>query len=503
MNATPDDADRIATHAKAVLPLATASLGDEYYYASVPLCVIDAVFSISVQYEGVRAVVGRYCARFGLPRTRQDRMTLPPRDQQESVTTFCARFESLGLEAMTEAFGSRQRTSPRGGILKAEAVGRFAAALRAHGVEHLQDVPAAGNDEALERAVRSIPGQRSGVSLRYFWMLAGSDDFIKPDRMVLRFLHAALGRQVATEEVQKFLVAAVERLKPKHPHLTPRLMDYAVWAHQRQVAGGSPPPGREGVATSSAQTPVASDRLAAVIKTLAAEKRAHLDQMQAEYSELARPDFLWHFLLQSFSTMGRAAGWHGLIATKANYDRVTYEALATLNPDERAAQVAAVCKAAKVRMPQLKAEYILGCFEKVRALGGSEVAKAQLLAQSGREGKVRFLKTFPGVGDKYARNMMMDVYHDDFRDSIAIDARIKAISKALGLSFKNYAEHEAFYLDVGRQAGVNGWELDRLLFNYRTEVEAALAATVTPPGASPSCAGGVGPSASPAGPGEP
>jgi hypothetical protein len=77
---------------------------------------------------------------------------------------------------------------------------------------------------------------------------------------------------------------------------------------------------------------------------------------------------------------------------------------------------------------------------------------------------------FPGIGPKYARNIMMDVYHDDFRESIALDVRIQAISKALGLSFPSYAAQEQFYLDVAHEAGLNGWELDRLLFNFRQVV---------------------------------
>ncbi len=69
---------------------------------------------------------------------------------------------------------------------------------------------------------------------------------------------------------------------------------------------------------------------------------------------------------------------------------------------------------------------------------------------------------------------MMDVYHEDFRESIALDARIKAISKALGLKFTSYADEEKFYLDVARQAGLNGWELDRMMFNFRPEIERRL-----------------------------
>ncbi len=218
----------------------------------------------------------------------------------------------------------------------------------------------------------------------------------------------------------------------------------------------------------------AKDRLVAVVRALATEKRAELERHKEGQSGLARPDFIWHYLLQSFATMGRASGWRGLIGNQENYGRVTYSALAVLTPDARTAQVRQVCRAAGIRMPDRKADFILGCFEHVTRLGSPEAAKAKLLAQPSREAKIEFLKRFPGIGDKYARNIMMDVYHEDFRDSIAIDARIKAISAELGLTFASYEEHEAFYLDVAREAGLNGWELDRLLFNFRPEIESQL-----------------------------
>ena len=221
-------------------------------------------------------------------------------------------------------------------------------------------------------------------------------------------------------------------------------------------------------------TTAAQNRLAAVVRRLAVEKRADLDKHKANHADLERPDFLWHYLLQSFATMGRSSGWNGLIGNRANYRRVTYAAIAALPEANRLAEVKTVCWEAKVRMPDKKADYILGCFACVRDMGGPEAAKARLLAQPGREGKISFLKALPGIGDKYARNIMMDVYHEDFRDSIAVDARIKAVSERLGVSFGSYAAHEAFYLGVARLAGINGWELDRLLYNFRSEVESRL-----------------------------
>ena len=209
--------------------------------------------------------------------------------------------------------------------------------------------------------------------------------------------------------------------------------------------------------------------LAKIARKLAREKCAKLAELKSEEKQLKRPDFLWHYLLQSFATMGRAAGWHGLIGNKANYNKLRFEVLAKLSPKVRRVQVEATCRAAKIRMPSIKAGYILNCFDQVQQLGGLKAAKASLLAQPGRAAKIKFLKSFSGIGDKYARNIMMDVYHPEFRDSIAIDARIQAVSVSFGLCFDSYKAHEDFYLLVARDAGLNGWELDRLMFNFRDE----------------------------------
>jgi endonuclease III len=133
------------------------------------------------------------------------------------------------------------------------------------------------------------------------------------------------------------------------------------------------------------------------------------------------------------------------------------------------------CKDAKVRMPSKKAEFIIGCFQWIKDRGGCEAVKRELNSQIGREGKIKYLMQLPGIGPKYSRNIMMDVYHEDFRNSIAIDTRIQTISKLLGIKFSNYLDHENFYLAVAKQVGINGWELDRLMFNYYQEFIAGIA----------------------------
>jgi len=56
------EAIAVARYAASKLDLKSATLGDEYRYMSLPLCVIDAVFSINNKYKAVQNVVARYCA---------------------------------------------------------------------------------------------------------------------------------------------------------------------------------------------------------------------------------------------------------------------------------------------------------------------------------------------------------------------------------------------------------------------------------------------------------
>ncbi len=198
--------------------------------------------------------------------------------------------------------------------------------------------------------------------------------------------------------------------------------------------------------------------------------RGRIEHLKLRASSLEREDFVWHYLLQSFATMGRSSGWLGLIGTPENYNELRYERLQQIKTHlGRLNHVKRICHQAKVRMPDMKASYICGCFDKIEKAGGYSQVKAELLALPERNDMIAYLQEFPGIGDKYARNMMMDVYHPYFRDSIAVDVRIKKILAELKISLSNYDEQEKFLLDVVKLAGMNGWELDRLMYSYLDE----------------------------------
>jgi hypothetical protein len=206
---------------------------DEYGYSSLPLCVIDAVFSIGVRYTSTKNTVDRFCNYFQVNQTS----TVHPPDisEQLSIREFLQINAEYSIEGMAKnIYRNLQRTSTKNGILKAEAVMMFSEVLLQFGVNFLQDVEKILGDPNFESAIMQIPGQHSGISLRYFYMLAGSENYVKPDRMVMRFIQAAIGRYPNVKEAHKLIVSVCKMLSPEYPTLTPRALDYQIWFYQRQ-----------------------------------------------------------------------------------------------------------------------------------------------------------------------------------------------------------------------------------------------------------------------------
>lgn len=224
---------KIKEYCEKVLDLENGRLSDEYYYQSLPLCVIDAVYSIGVKYTSTRNTGIRYCDYFNLKRIRDEKEEIPSKNEQESISQFLNKVAEFGTKRFTEEiFKNKQRTSPTNGILKSEAVLQFANILKEKNIEYLQDIENVISDEEIKSEIKDIPGQKSGISLQYFFMLAGSNEFVKPDRMVLRFLERILQRKVTIEEAQNLLVETSNNLKGKYTHITPRELDHEIWKYE-------------------------------------------------------------------------------------------------------------------------------------------------------------------------------------------------------------------------------------------------------------------------------
>lgn len=218
------------------LDFENSGIGWEYYYASMPLCVVDSVFSIGVLYEGVTNVINRISKHYKIETRAKRKHTLPEIKNQISTSEFLRLLESTPITLLaSDVFKNRQRTSTKNGILKVEAVIKFLKVLKDFNVEYFQDIAKVITNESFDFCIKNIPGQKSGISMKYFFMLAGSKNLIKPDRMVIRFLQNASGKKFNLEDCQIVLTAVTLQLNEKNFKVTPQLVDNAIWNYQRNL----------------------------------------------------------------------------------------------------------------------------------------------------------------------------------------------------------------------------------------------------------------------------
>lgn len=216
------EVQQIAAYCSANLNLDDVQSAAEYGYPYLALCVIDAIFSIGAHYNSTTNTVNRFRSYIGDPPSFsiQDLFNLY---QQETVEGMATR-----------VYQNKQRTSATNGILKAEAVLRVVELLLRYDVEDTKDMERLYDNPQFEADFKQIPGQGSGISLNYFYMLTGKENKVKHDRMVVRFLETCLGRSIDPAESANLLIQSCELLKADYPGLTPRSLDHEIWEFQRQ-----------------------------------------------------------------------------------------------------------------------------------------------------------------------------------------------------------------------------------------------------------------------------
>lgn len=194
----------------------------EYTYKSLPLALIDAIFSIGVTYRSTENTVERFCQRQQPPWSRYRWEA----GAEHGIAAFLDSVSARPPDGLArEIYGNRQRTSARNGILKADAVTRCARVLISYGIDSFADAWKLQDNAALEHEFRRVPGQGSGISFTYLKMLCGDDDGIKLDRHIQGFM-----RRLHIASVQQLRDVAAEL------NVSPRTLDYAIWRTMRRTA---------------------------------------------------------------------------------------------------------------------------------------------------------------------------------------------------------------------------------------------------------------------------
>lgn len=221
-------------------------------------------------------------------------------------------------------------------------------------------------------------------------------------------------------------------------------------------------------------------RLVDALEYLWPKVQPKLEQRKREGEILiARDDFVWQVLLNSMSTWG-SFRYAELMEDEAIYSTVKYKAMILiLDHDERHEVLLAAFTQAGLRYNTDKARYMADNYNLIQKKCGSTAARQEYLSQPDKKEKIRFWKTFHGIGPKYARNIPMDIYDEHFRDEVALDARLIGIARKLGFTDKearSYKVMTPYFRDVAAACNIQIelWDIDRVLFNYAPCVHLAL-----------------------------
>ena len=189
----------------------------EGYPDSLALCIIDSLYSTGSHYTSVVNVITKYKATEGTSHGAQDLLGSigtagGPRGWAENV-----------VGNLKPA-----HTKPHA-LLKAEIIERAAQLMVNLGIHTVKDlrttVEKSPQDNPVHNGWKKLPSQSSGVTYNYLLILAGMPS-VKPDRMILRFLSAALGEDtdLSFDRAVELIRAAADELK-----VSARTLDHIVW----------------------------------------------------------------------------------------------------------------------------------------------------------------------------------------------------------------------------------------------------------------------------------
>ena len=221
--------DRIIDFLENNFDLNDMDIPDEYRYQSLPLCIMDAVFSIGVRYTSTANTVRRYCELFDLKMNR-DCNGYPSIKEQHTISQFIENINNYTAERFAKNI-NKQRTSSRNGILKINAVLEWAEIFRKNGIETFQDYSEKFNLK-IEQELKKVKGQNSGISIAYLKMLCGDENVLKPDRHILRFFESLADG--AAFDAQEIIERVVGKLSETYSQITVRAIDYKIWRYMKE-----------------------------------------------------------------------------------------------------------------------------------------------------------------------------------------------------------------------------------------------------------------------------
>ena len=203
---------------------------DKNYGAnSFIITAVDSIFSIQAKYDAtVVPLVKRFAEYVGMKDLDHDSFT--PKQ-------FMEMFQGWDFDVLaTKVFKNKQRTSSNHGILKAEALYREIEMLNQNSIQTRDDLIHCKNIDDIEKQWRSVRGQSSGITWRYFLMGVGFTNYFKDDTWVYRFFINELGYKDIHmggdyEKLKTAFINEFNQVKVFYPKLTISKLDNVIWEY--------------------------------------------------------------------------------------------------------------------------------------------------------------------------------------------------------------------------------------------------------------------------------
>lgn len=202
---------------------------ENYDYRSLPVCIIDCVYSLYSNYDHVTVpIVNRYV---------QHCMNGNITSSDDTISRFLECIETAGGPARfaDAVLKNHQKLGGRYKIPKEDVCYQLARYLKYLHIETLADFQNFECQELLETVIRSVKGM-GDAGANYLFMLAGDSGRCKPDRHLHQCIHDSCGCTIDNEECQILLTDSVRYLNTKYPELTVRRLDGIIWKKHQSRA---------------------------------------------------------------------------------------------------------------------------------------------------------------------------------------------------------------------------------------------------------------------------
>jgi hypothetical protein len=207
---------KLAKHCKNLLDLNAQHYAQPYQ--SLPVCILDCVFSLRAQYFSTTVpVIDRYAKQYMDGDKYSDKITTAEFLEQIDKIGGCKEFSRSVLQ-------NNQRSGHR---LKSEICYELARLFNLLNIQTLADFRNF-NEEILQIVVRSVKGI-GDAGLQYLFMLAGDQNRCKPDVHIHHCIRDACGVDVSNDECQTLFQKTVALLKAEYPNLTVAKLDGIIW----------------------------------------------------------------------------------------------------------------------------------------------------------------------------------------------------------------------------------------------------------------------------------